>query len=273
MIALSNTIHNWLTLNVVPERIAVLTKDLIAYKKRSLRIESTCIDVGRGSTNSSSFRTVCYHNKGIEMINLPALLHSKTVRDTVPHFLDNRKPPMVSYTYTRTISGKIFNQKRVIEGLDFDIGTRDMSCNCSTSKYCYEPVGHVITGDLTIIRDAKLRTLISKGPSYREQNCVNWKINREICTQAVAAYKRKWAKRERVDYRVLNKWEHTFNECIERRIRLLESKHMNKRRRHILRARRHLHYLHDIQNKYVLVPADKAANNIIVVCKKYYLDQ
>ena len=97
MIALS---HNWLTLNVVPERIAVLTKDLIAYKKRSPRTESTCIEVGRGSTNSSSFMTVRYHNKEIEMINLPTLLHSKTVRDTVPHFLDNRKPPMVSYTYT-----------------------------------------------------------------------------------------------------------------------------------------------------------------------------
>ena len=28
----------------------------------------------------------------------------------------------------------------------------------------------------------------------------------------------------------------------------------------------------DFHGQYVLVPADKAANNIIVVCKKYYLD-
>jgi hypothetical protein len=33
------------------------------------------------------------------------------------------------------------------------------------SKYCYEPAGHVVTGDLTIIRDAKLRSLVMKGPS------------------------------------------------------------------------------------------------------------
>ena len=91
---------------------------------------------------------------------------------------------------------------------------------CSTSAMS---LWDIITGDLTIIGDAKLRTLISKGLSYREQNCVNWKINREICTQAAAAYKRKWAKRERVDYRVLNEWEHRVNECIERRIRLLEN--------------------------------------------------
>ena len=30
--------------------------------------------------------------------------------------------------------------------------------------------------------------------------------------------------------------------------------------------------MHELQSKYVLVPADKAANNIIVVCKKYYLE-
>ena len=71
-----------------------------------------------------------------------------------------------------------------MEGLDFDVGTGDMCCDCSTSEFCYEPVGHIVTGDLTIIRDAKLRALIGKGPSYREQNFVDWK---KICSEAVAA--------------------------------------------------------------------------------------
>ena len=141
-----------------------------------------------------------------------------------------------------------------------------MCCDCSTSDFCYEPVGHIVTGDLTIIRDAKLLALIGKGPSYREQNFVDWK---KICSEAVAAYKHKWSKKERVDYRVLNEWEHRVNECVEKRIRLLQA---IKRRRHVLRAGRHLDYLHDFQSKFVLVPADKAANNVIVVCRKYYLD-
>ena len=38
------------------------------------------------------------------------------------------------------------------------VGTENMLCDCSSSTYCYEPVGHVITGDLHIIRDAKLRS-------------------------------------------------------------------------------------------------------------------
>ena len=63
-----------------------------------------------------------------------------------------------------------------------------------------------------------------------------------------------------------------MNECIRRRIQLLCEKHINRRKQHVLKSRKHLNYLHELQSKYVLVPADKAANNIIVVCKKYYLE-
>ena len=31
-----------------------------------------------------------------------------------------------------------------------------MCCDCSTSKYCYAPVGHIITGDLNLVKGAKL---------------------------------------------------------------------------------------------------------------------
>ena len=61
-------------------------------------------------------------------------------------------------------------------------------------------------------------------------------------------------------------------ECIAKRIRLLCRKHINRRKQHVLKSRRHLDYLHEFQRKFVSVPADKAANNVIVVCKKYYLE-
>ena len=33
--------------------------------------------------------------------------------------------------------------------------------------------GHVVTGDLRVIKDAKVRELVNKGPSYREQNNID----------------------------------------------------------------------------------------------------
>ena len=45
--------------------------------------------------------------------------------------------------------------------------------------------GHVVTGDLSIIRDVKLRNLIKKGPTYREQNNIDWRVNVKNCKAAV----------------------------------------------------------------------------------------
>ena len=69
--------------------------------------------------------------------------------------------------------------------------------------------------------------------------------------------------------RVLNEWECKVNECVDRCLHLLCAKHINRRKQHVLKSRR---CLHAFQHKFVLVPADKAANNVIVVCKKYYLE-
>ena len=47
---------------------------------------------------------------------------------------------------------------------------------------------------------------------------------------------------------------------------------INKRKKHVLKSKKHLRSIKLLHCKYVLVPADKAANNVIVVCKKYYLE-
>ena len=54
------------------------------------------------------------------MINLPRILNSRYVRDAVPQVINNRTPPIVSYKYTKTIAGRIFNQKKVVQELDID---------------------------------------------------------------------------------------------------------------------------------------------------------
>ena len=41
---------------------------------------------------------------------------------------------------------------------------------------------------------------------------------------------------------------------------------------HILRNKRHSLSLKELQGKYVLVPAHKAAQNADIVCEKYYLE-
>ena len=71
------------------------------------------------------------------------------------------------------------------------------------------------------------------------------------------------------DRRVLRDWEKTVHECIDERVRFLKQRRLNKRKKQVLRNKVHLDSLNSLDEKYVLVTADKAANNVIVVCNKY----
>ena len=75
---------------------------------------------------------VMFHNKGMDMINLSRILNSKKVMMAVPKYLRG-PPPIVSYTYTRTISGKIFNNRKVVNVLNMNCGTAGMVCSCNFS--------------------------------------------------------------------------------------------------------------------------------------------
>ena len=79
--------------------------------------------------------------------------------------------------------------------------------------------------------------------------------------------------KEKVDKRSLNEWEIAVHECIDKRIQQLRAKYINKHKKNMYLKMLHLDYLEDLHNKFVLVPADKAANNVIIVhvCKKYYM--
>ena len=190
----------------------------------------------------------------------------------VPNYLRG-PPPIVSYTYTRTIAGEIFNNRKVVNELNMNV-VLQVWCvaSCNSSRYKYESCGHVVTGDLSIIKDDKLRNLISKGPTYREQNNIDWRVNLKNCKAAISRYAKKWANEASVDRRALRDKEETVYKFIDEKIRCLKQRQINKRKEHVLKSRVHLDNVNKLHENVVLVPADKPSNNVIVVCKKYYLD-
>ena len=58
---------------------------------------------------------------------------------------------------------------------------------------------------------------------------------------------------------------------IKDRIGMLK-KYINKRKKQVLKNPKHVGYLKSFHKHFVLVTADKAGSNVIVVCKKYYLN-
>ena len=99
----------------------------------------------------------------------------------------------MSYKYTNNISRSVFNHNQALRNINFD-DYRNAPCQSSTFRY--EPHVHVITGDLRIVRNRKLRRLLEKGPKYREQNNIDWHLNKKILTMVVDDYVKNWSKRE-----------------------------------------------------------------------------
>ena len=77
----------------------------------------------------------------------------------------------MSYEYTSTVASKIFNFAPALSNLNVaDYLSNPQTWQCKESKFCYKQHGHVITGDVRVIENAKLREPVAKGPQYREEN-------------------------------------------------------------------------------------------------------
>ena len=58
-------------------------------------------------------------DKGIDAVNLPSILRSKSVTETVPTYFKEKESPIISYTYTKTIASQTFNFSSTLLDLDY----------------------------------------------------------------------------------------------------------------------------------------------------------
>ena len=84
-------------------------------------------------------------------------------------------------------------------------------------------------------------------------------------------YALQWAKREIVELSFLSSWKEMVKSQIEERISKLKQNFKQPTGK-VLQNVDMKACLSDLHNKYVFVPADKAPNNIIIICKRYYIE-
>ena len=218
------------------------------------------------------FMKIKFLNKAVDAINLPALLRSTSVTDKIPVYFRDKEPPIVSYEYTSTVASKLFNFAPTLSNLNVsEYLSNSHTCHCKESRFCYEPHGHVITGDLRVIANARLRELVVKGPKYREPNRVNRKETETMFLESIELYAKNWFKREQVELKYLSEWKDQLKELVADCISDLKG-YLKYPKCKVLDQPDVKDTLHKLHANYVLVPADKAANNVIIVCKKYYID-
>ena len=167
---------------------------------------------------------------------------------------------------------KIFNYKQSLR--DFKLnehGSQPPLCSCSSSTYLYSPAGHVVTGNLNIVENLKLRNILSKGPKYREPTTFSWKYNFKLVMDSVEDYARRWAKEEEVELDSLSEWIKSIRHLLNCRM-YMAGRSINNKPKSVFSDTDVTEHLADLHKRYVIVPADKASNNVVFVCKTYYFE-
>ena len=145
-----------------------------------------------------------------------------------------------------------------------------LPCGCSHSDFSDKHHGHIITGDLRLIKNNKLRKLFAKGPKYRETKFIDWNAVESSMLQSVRDCAQSWCDKSKKDIIILRSWIAVVSEKIKSKISSLKKSSMYKEVNEVLKSADCLKALHDLHSKFVIVPIDKASGNIAFVCKTFY---
>ena len=104
-----------------------------------------------------------------------------------------------------------------------------------------------------------------KGPKYRLPTKIDFKACAMDISSSVNNFCSKWCKRENVSTNALSKWKEMVSKIIEQRINFYRNNPEHLPKSPIITAYKIKHIIKKFHSQYVLVPADKAANNIIIV--------
>jgi len=227
------------------------------------------------STKKSPPSNCChikFNNKAMDFINIHKIMRDKDTIDALPQDLSNDIPTII-YQLTDSIRSKLFNYKEFVQTLDVDAFIEDnniLPCDCLNSPFIDLDHNHILTGDLNIISDSKLKGLVAKGPKYREPLPFSLDKAKAEILLGLDNCIDTWSSKTKLSKALFHDWKGIITSKIDERISSLQPKKNNNKHHSILKLQPTKECLSDLHSKYVMVPIDKAANNIAFVCKRFY---
>ena len=97
----------------------------------------------------------------MEFIDLHSIFKDNLASSSIPNYFINSETPTICYKFNKPIRSTIFNFDKIVTDIDIDSSTPD-SRDCQNSNYLYPFAGHVITGNLNIISDVRVRIIFLK---------------------------------------------------------------------------------------------------------------
>ena len=238
------------------KQILHVVKDISLYRCRivcSSKTTSKCTD----------FIVVQYTNKYIEDINLNRIIKDPDNVKLSP-LGGTAATPTVSFKYPNSIRSKIVNYRQTHEA---NLDHHQLVCDCNNNQFKDEHHQHVVTGNLNIIKNNDLRTLLKKGLNYRDQAAPNKHKTLEAVKKALNNYIKKKSSKTSRPEAMFGEWKSSIMESVKNKLETFRPYKYNS----ILSKPEVKEELIQLQDKYVFVPTDKANKNVSIICKKLYV--
>ena len=246
-----------LSFNSQYKYMAYIIKDLCLYRIK-LTLPPT-------KPNKTAFLTIKYVNKLIDQIPFTKLLKSNSIKDFFPVKNSCFVEPGISFSRDGSIGAKVLNYRQTIA--DMDYATFECNCHSYPDRLVNEHHKHIVTGDLSIVRNLELRSILSKGLNFHDQK----PPDREQVFNAVKSGLDKYIHEvsSKVKYHIsqFTAWKAELLKLV--RVFLNKSKSYSYN--NVLSKPSVKEALKELHDDFVFVPIDKAANNVAIVCKSFYI--
>ena len=197
---------------------------------------------------------------------MPSIFQDRSVASSVPDCFQNSEPPIICYKYNKPIRHTIFNFNKLVSGLGMRASAPG-SWDCRGSGFVCPSASRVVAGNLKTVPDSGVRHVVSKGPKYRLSSQVDFNRCREEVSSALGGFGGRLCKRESVGCGAMKEWGLGMFCIVDGRVGfcsrcagLLPPKPKSSFG-HLRRGVQEFH------RKCVLVPADRAAGSVVVVCR------
>ena len=198
----------------------------------------------------------------------------------IPDSLASRMPFKIYYKLRPPISLQFCNYSKFLKVLTLD-GIKNIcesTCACSKDEYkeyAYEHYGHVFTGNLGLVQNEDLKSVMQFGAKFRLDKSMAWHSVQESVEEDLEINLKRLARKYKVTSDALRPWCGAVMDKIKDRIRRLKNKRYRGRDNNRVNSTKFFTILRaaaaQLHENFIVSTVDKASNNFAFVCKKFYV--
>ena len=211
-----------------------------------------------------------FTHKILEDVNIQAIYNLSEIRQLLPTQIRGKDTFRKVFSYGRNIGSKILNYNQCLkEAQTYSLSDiNNMSCDCAQSVLTDTHHNHIMTGNLDIVKNDRLRKLVSNGTRFREVPRLNIRSIKDKFENNVNDLIVKIVRKYKIPKDKLKDWKVSFLRKIFYKLDSLAN--IRQWDFPVLTRQDCRKELERLQKLYVITVVDKAAGNFAFTCKKFY---